>query len=93
MVAETPGSEAVECLMEKKIVSNVDLFVLLDREFQRRRIPECRKCQVSLPFRVARGSGDANWDVVMTHEGCPLKCDAVLEEIAARYKASHDLEE
>ena len=41
-----------------------DLFVLLDREFRRRRPRECSACFVQLPYRIDTMNGDgANWEV------------------------------
>lgn len=75
----------------RDVISAADLFVLLDREFEKRRPSECRKCKVSLPFRVVPAPGGPNWDALTTNGGCPFGCDAIFEEIVAKYKAAYDL--
>jgi hypothetical protein len=72
-------------------IAAADLFVLLDREFQRRKPRECDTCFVSLPFRVdVRGTDAPNWETLVPL-GCGQRCDAVLEEIVAQLQAIYDL--
>lgn len=66
-----------------------DLYVLLQREFRRRQVPECNSCYVQLPFRVDRNEDDApNWEVVLP-PGCSFGCrevmDTVIEEFGRVY--------
>ncbi len=68
-----------------------DLFVLLDREFRRRKPRECRACFVQLPYLIDTLHGDgANWEVVMPPP-CGYNCAAVLEEIAGELQSRYDL--
>ncbi len=67
-----------------------DLYVLLQREFRRRQVPECSSCYVQLPFRVDRADVDEpNWEVILPVE-CPFGCrelmDEVIEDFSQRFE-------
>ena len=70
-------------------IAAADLYVLLQREFRRRQVPDCSACYVQLPFRVDRNdAGTANWEVIIP-AGCNYNCreimDGVIEEFSTRY--------
>ena len=68
-----------------------DLFVLLDREFRRRRPRECSACFVQLPYRIDTMNGDgANWEVIVPPR-CTAGCDVALEEIVGEFQQRYDL--
>jgi hypothetical protein len=70
-----------------------DLFVLIDREFRRRKARECTTCYVSLPYRVDRGEEeDANWEIVLPVR-CPWGCELLVEEIVNDYQSRYELAE
>lgn len=78
-------------MTKKTSIAAADLFVLLDREFQRRKPRECHACFVSLPFRVDAPGDDApNWETLAPLT-CARRCNAVLEEIVAQLQARYDL--
>lgn len=78
-------------MTKKTSIARTDLFVLLDREFQRRKARECEACFVSLPFGVAApGSNAPNWETLVP-AACGHRCDAVLEEIVEQLQAVYDL--
>ena len=66
-----------------------DLFVLLDREYRRRRPRECGECFVQLPFRVDVPAQGANWEVVIPR--CTTSCESVLQDIVREYQQRYDL--
>jgi hypothetical protein len=75
----------------KTVVTAADLFVLLDREFRRRKPRECATCFVQLPFRVDRDeAGAANWELVPPPP-CTRGCALVLEEMVAEFQRQYDL--
>src|SRR2546430_15872219 len=65
-----------------------DLYVLLQREFRRRQVPDCDTCYVQLPFHVDRAEPNAaNWEVIIPAScsfGCREIMDEVLEELSRR---------
>ena len=70
-----------------------DLFVLLDREFRRRKPRECAACYVTLPYRVDAPDPDTpNWEVVAT-TGCGKGCDLLLDELVAEFQRLYKLSE
>lgn len=71
-------------------VTAADLFVLLDREFRRRKPRECASCFVPLPYRVDAKDGGVNWEVV-TPTGCGNGCEAVFDELVAEFQTLYDL--
>jgi hypothetical protein len=71
-------------------IQAADLYVLLQREFRRRQVPECSACYVQLPFRVDRPHVDApNWEVIFPTTctfGCREVMDDVIEDFSGRYE-------
>jgi hypothetical protein len=68
-----------------------DLFVLLDREFRRRRPRECGACFVQLPYRIDTMHADrANWEVLIPPP-CAVNCGTLMEEIVAEFQSRYDL--
>jgi hypothetical protein len=71
-------------------IQAADLYVLLQREFRRRQVPDCTGCYVQLPFRVDRAANDApNWEVIFPAEcgyGCRLVMDDVIEDFSQRFE-------
>ncbi len=69
-----------------------DLYVLLQREFRRRQVPQCTSCYVQLPFRIDRPhDGAPNWEVIIPDAcdyGCREVMDAVIEDFLGRYDLS-----
>ena len=71
-------------------MSAADLFVLLDREYRRRRPRECGDCSVQLPFRVdAPINGNANWELVIPR--CQLACESVMQEVVLEFQERYAL--
>ena len=70
-------------------MSAADLFVLLDREYRRRRPRECGDCAVQLPFRVDVPAHNANWEVVIP--SCKTSCESVLQDIVREFQQRYDL--
>lgn len=71
-------------------VTAAELFVLLDREFRRRKLRDCPDCYVQIPYRVDARGDAANWEVV-TPPGCTNGCAAALEDLVAEYQALYEL--
>ena len=74
----------------KTPLAAADLFVLLDREFRRRRPRECESCEAQLPYRVERGNALANWEA-MVPMGCSQRCATVFEEMLGEFQRLYDL--
>jgi hypothetical protein len=75
--------------MDRKMdVTAADLFVLLDREFRRRKSRDCAACVVQLPYRVH----GAAWEVV-TPASCAHGCNAVFEEIVRDFQRLYALKQ
>lgn len=77
--------------MKRTCTSAADLFVLIDREFRRRKPRECTGCYVPLPYRVD-GEGSANWEMVIPTT-CPWGCEQLLDEIVSEFQELYDLGE
>lgn len=71
-------------------VTAADLFVLIDREFRRRRPRECAGCFVQLPYRVDAHGEAANWEIV-TPPACGKGCDVVFEELVHEFQSLYYL--
>ena len=84
------NNQIIESTKMKSPMNPVDLWVLLDREFRRRRPRECATCFVPLPFRVDARNGDANWEVDIP-QGCGARCELLLEELVLELQGAHDL--
>ena len=67
-----------------------DLFVLLDREYRRRKPRECTSCYIPLPYAVDAIDGEANWELVPPTT-CPHGCTLVIEELVREFQHSYDL--
>ena len=78
--------------MNKRISTTAaDLFVLIDREYRRRKPRDCVVCYVALPYRIDRPEEEtANWEVVIP-TGCRWGCDLLLEEIVSQFQERYDL--
>ena len=72
-------------------IAAADLYVLLQREFRRRQVPDCTACFVQLPFRVDRVSAsDANWEVIIP-ASCGYNCRDVMDEVVRDFSGRYDL--
>lgn len=72
-------------------IQAADLFVLLQREFRRRQVPDCSACYVQLPFRVDRTDPEApNWEVIIP-ASCSFGCREVLDEVVEDFSARYEL--
>lgn len=77
--------------MDKTLLTAADLFVLLDREFRRRKARECLQCFVALPYRVdCYGDEAHNWELV-TPEPCEWRCSDVIDDLVGEYRARYRL--
>lgn len=75
----------------KPALTAADLFVLLDREFLRRRRRECASCVIQLPYPIDgpdRNSG--GWDIDMPGR-CSAGCVEVFEELVTEFQGLYDL--
>ena len=76
--------------MEKRTeLTAADLFVLLEREFLRRRRRDCDACFMSLPFSLA-GTAAGDWDMVMPRP-CPQRCEEIAEELLGEFRGRYAL--
>ena len=70
-----------------------DLYVLLEREFKRRKPRECDACYIQLPYRVDRADpAEANWELVIP-AACPRGCRVVIEDLVQEFGGLYDLAE
>ena len=77
--------------MKRTCTSAADLFVLIDREFRRRKPRECTGCYVPLPYRVdGDGEESANWEMVIPTT-CAWGCEHLLDEIVREFQELYDL--
>ena len=83
------NNQILESTIMKSPVTSADLWVLLDREFRRRRPRECGACYVPLPFRVDTRNGEANWEADI--RGCGERCAFLLEELVQEFQRTHEL--
>jgi hypothetical protein len=68
-----------------------DLYVLLQREFRRRQVPDCTACYLQLPFRVDRPAGEApNWEVIIP-ASCSFNCRDVMDQVVEQFADRYDL--
>jgi hypothetical protein len=75
----------------KTVLTAADLFVLLDREFRRRKPRECTTCFLQIPYRTTPGNGyDSNWDVVLPQH-CAHGCEAVFEDLVQDFQGLYQL--
>jgi hypothetical protein len=79
--------------MARKTIPASQLYAILDREFRKRRMPECTSCRVPLPFyREPPDEVSANWHIGTPSE-CPHKCHAVIAEVLANLWTKYNLPE
>ena len=72
-------------------IAAADLYVMLQREFRRRQIPDCSSCYVQLPFRVDRSDAQvANWEVIVP-SSCSYNCREVMDEVIEDFSRRYDL--
>lgn len=83
------NNQILESTIMKSPVTSADLWVLLDREFRRRRPRECDACFVPLPFRVDTRDGVPNWEVDI--RPCDKRCEFILDELVQELQGTHDL--
>lgn len=83
------NSQILETPKMKPMITPADLWVLLDREFRRRRPRECETCFVPFPFRVDAPDGAPNWEIDI--RACGDRCQLILEELVQYYQDKHDL--
>ena len=70
-----------------------DLYVLLEREFKRRKPTECEACYIQLPYRVDRlDTNLANWELLIP-PACPYGCRVVIEDLVQEFGNLYDLAE
>jgi hypothetical protein len=76
----------------KTPIQAADLYVMLQREFRRRQLPECSVCYMQLPFRVDRPSDaeSANWEVIYP-TGCDFGCREVMDDVVDQFSRQYDL--
>lgn len=74
-------------------IAAADLYVLLQREFRRRQVPDCSACYVQLPFRVDRTDGSAaNWEVIVPAD-CGYNCRELMHEVIDDLSRRYELAE
>ena len=72
-------------------ITAADLYVLLQREFRRRQVPECSSCYVQLPFRVDRPqAAGPNWEVIFP-ASCTFGCREVMDDVVEDFSRRYDL--
>ncbi len=78
--------------MARETVTTGQLYAALDREFRKRKAPECRSCRVPLPFyRAPADEVSANW-FIGTPSECPHKCQVIIAEVLANLWSQYNLE-
>jgi hypothetical protein len=78
--------------MARKSVSLEALFGLIDREFQRVRPPQCKRCVTPLPFRKSQPDEvSTNWAIVEP-EDCPDRCRVLFAEVVTRLMSEFELD-
>ena len=75
----------------KTAMSAADLFVLLDREYRRRRPRECVQCFVQMPFRVdTHATAHSNWEVLIP-PSCEASCESLLQDLVLEFQQVYEL--
>jgi len=78
--------------MPREALSAPQLYAILDREFRKRKSPECQSCRVPLPFsRKPADEVSANW-YIGTPSECPHHCQAIIAEVLANLWSQYNLE-
>ena len=83
------NNQIFESTIMKSPMTSADLWVLLDREFRRRRPRDCDACFVPLPFRVDTRDDAPNWEVDV--RSCGKRCEFVLEELVHELQGRYAL--
>jgi len=73
----------------KTAIAAADLFVLIDREFRRRKARDCAACALQLPYRVDRGNG-ANWEMIGPRD-CGRGCMSAFEDLVREFQSLYQL--
>ena len=72
-------------------IAAADLYVLLQREFRRRQVPDCSSCYVQLPFRVDRSDANgSNWEAIVPAT-CEYNCREVMDEVIEDFSRRYEL--
>jgi hypothetical protein len=90
--ATIPGTVrgAMACdVVRRTPVTTADLYVMLEREFRRRKSP-CRLCFVQLPYRVDAHGGECNWEIHMPVD-CGSGCGAALARLVGDFQDLYTL--
>jgi hypothetical protein len=78
--------------MARQTLSSAKLYAVLDREFRKRKAPDCRKCRVPLPFyKEPADEVSANWHIGTPSE-CPHQCQVIIAEVLASLWPRYNLE-
>ena len=78
-------------MIRRTPVTAADLFVLLDREFRRRKPRDCNGCFIQLPYRVdSKESETPNWEMLPPPD-CGNSCALVLEELLTEFQSLYSL--
>lgn len=78
--------------MARTMLTTGQLYAALDREFRKRKAPECHACRVPLPFfREPADDVSANW-YIGTPSECPHKCQVIIAEVLANLWSQYNLE-
>ena len=78
--------------MLRTTLSALQLYSLLDREFQQLRPKGCKTCRVPIPsYRTPPDDVSANWTVEAA-KPCPGGCHLVIAEMVARMWTRYDME-
>ena len=73
----------------KTALAAADLFVLIDREFRKRKARECAACSLQLPYPVQRPH-DANWEMIAPGD-CGRGCGPVFEDLVREFQRLYEL--
>jgi hypothetical protein len=77
--------------MARQTLSSAQLYAILDREFRKRKSPDCLKCRVPLPFyKEPADDVSANW-YIGTPSECPHRCQVIIAEVLANLWPRYNL--
>jgi len=77
--------------MARQTLSSAQLYAVLDREFRKRKSPDCLKCKVPLPFyKEPADDVSANW-YIGTPSECPHRCQVIIAEVLANLWPRYNL--
>ena len=78
--------------VSRATISALQLYAILDSEFNKLRPRGCRTCRVPLPYwRQAPDEVSANWNIAQPRE-CAGGCHLVIAELLARLWTRYDIE-